>query len=93
MQTIRYILVPQIFRKMLPPLMGQYITCYKFSTLASVVAVPELLHAGSNLIAVTYRPLEIYTAIAVVFLMTVAPMNYLVTRLENTSRFGGTETI
>ena len=92
-QTVRYVLVPQLSRKMLPPLMGQYITCYKFSTLASVVAVPELLHAGGNLIAVTYRPLEIYTAIAVVFLITVLPMNYLVTHLENTSRFGGTETI
>ena len=93
MQAVTHILVPQISRQMLPPLMGQYITCYKFSTLASVVAVPELLHAGSNLIAVTYRPLEIYTAIAAVFLVTVVPLNYLVTWLENTTRFGGTERI
>ena len=92
-QTIRHILVPQVFRKMLPPLMGQYITCYKFSTLASVVAVPELLHSGSNLIAVTYRPLEIYTAIAVIFVITVLPMNYAASRFERTARFGGTEKI
>ncbi len=92
-QAIWHILIPQAFRKMLPPLMGQYITCYKFSTLASVVTVPELLHAGSNLIAVTYRPLEIYTAIAVIFFVTVVPLNYAVTWLEKTSRFGGTEEI
>lgn len=92
-QAIWHILMPQAFRKMLPPLMGQYITCYKFSTLASVVTVGELLHAGSNLIAVTYRPLEVYTAIAAIFFVTVVPLNYAVTWLEKTSRFGGTEEI
>jgi polar amino acid transport system permease protein len=92
-QTIWHILIPQAFRKMLPPMMGQYITCYKFSTLASVVAVPELLHSGSNLIAITYRPLEIYTAIAVIFVITVLPMNYAASRFERTARFGGTEKI
>jgi polar amino acid transport system permease protein len=90
-QTVRSIVAPQAIRRMLPPLMGQYVTCYKLSTLASVVAVPELLHTGSSIIAVTYRPLEVYTAIAVIFAVTVVPLNMLARSFQDTSRFGGIE--
>ncbi|MCC3511883.1 MAG: ABC transporter permease subunit, partial [Microcoleus sp. PH2017_17_BER_D_A] len=57
LETIRYILIPQVFRKSWLPLMGQYITTYKFSTLASVIAVPEILHTANSIIAQTYRPI------------------------------------
>ena len=90
-EAMRFILLPQAFRRMLPPLMGQYITCYKFSTLASIVAVGELLHTGSTIIAQTYRPLEVYTAIAAIFLVTVIPLNHLAAKLERFSHFGGVQ--
>ncbi len=89
LQTIRYIVLPQALSRMWPALVGQYITCYKMSTLASVVAVPELLHTAGTIIAQTYRPLEIYTAIAAIFLVTLAPINYLSKKLEQTARLGG----
>jgi polar amino acid transport system permease protein len=89
-QTLMHILLPQALRRMWPPLVGQYITCYKMSTLASVIAVQELLHTGSNIIAQTYRPMETYTAIAAIFLLTLWPMNYLARRVEQTARLGGT---
>ena len=75
---------------MWPPLMGQYITCYKMSTLASVVAVQELLHTGGIIIAQTYRPLKVYTAIAFIFVVTVLPMNYFARKIEQPLRLGGT---
>ena len=90
LQAIRYILLPQSLSRMWPPLVGQYITCYKMSTLASIVAVQELLHTGNTIIAQSYRPLEVYTAIAVIFLVTLLPMNYLAQRVEHTERLGGT---
>ena len=89
-QTLRYILLPQSLGRMWPPLMGQYITCYKMSTLASIVAVQELLHTGSTIISQTYRPLEIYTAIAAIFVATLWPLNWLARRIEQTERVGGT---
>ena len=89
-QSLRYIVLPQALKRMWPPLMGQYITCYKMSTLASVVAVQELLHAGSTIIAQTYRPIEIYTAIAIIFLVTVIPMNHFTRRLHDAETFHGT---
>jgi len=88
-KTLRYIVMPQAVKKMWPPLMGQYITCYKMSTLASVVAVNELLHVGGIIIAQTYRPIEIYTAIAIIFVATVVPVNILTRRLYDPKSYRG----
>ncbi|TAG68750.1 MAG: amino acid ABC transporter permease [Oscillatoriales cyanobacterium] len=86
LETIRYILIPQVFRKSWLPLMGQYITTYKFSTLASVIAVPEILHTANSIIAQTYRPIEMFIA-------TVVPLNLLLRRVQQVKELGGTETI
>jgi len=92
-QAIRYILIPQVIRKSWLPLMGQYITTYKFSTLASVIAVPEILHTANSIIAQTYRPLEIYSAVAVMFVVTVIPLNLLLRRIQRVEQSGGIERI
>jgi His/Glu/Gln/Arg/opine family amino acid ABC transporter permease subunit len=72
-RAMRRIILPQVSRQMLPPLVGLYITMLKLSSLASVLAVQELLHAGSNIISATYRPLEVYTAIALIYVLMVLP--------------------
>jgi polar amino acid transport system permease protein len=87
--TIRFIVYPQAWRRAWPAILAQYITAYKFSTLASVVAVDELLHAGSDVIAQTYRPLEVYSAIAAAFLVTVVPLNIILRRLEDRMSWAG----
>lgn len=88
-QSLRFIIFPQAMRKMWPPLMGQYITCYKMSTLASVVAVNELLHTSNIIISETYQPLEIYTAIAVIFILTVIPVNILFRKFYDSDSYIG----
>ncbi|KYC39787.1 amino acid ABC transporter permease [Scytonema hofmannii PCC 7110] len=93
LEAIRYILIPQVIRKSWPPLMGQYITTYKFSTLASVIAVPEILHTANSIIAQTYRPLEIYSAVAIMFMITIIPLNILLRRVQRVKRLGGIEKI
>lgn len=92
-EVVRYILIPQVFRKSWFPLMGQYITTYKFSTLSSIIAVPEILHTANSIIAQTYRPIEIYSAVAVIFLVTVMPLNIFLRRVERVKQFGGIERI
>lgn len=93
LQTIRYILIPQVFQKSWFPLMGQYITTYKFSTLASVIAVPEILHTANSIIAQTYRPIEIYSMVAVMFIVTVVPLNLVLRRIQRVRELGGIEKI
>lgn len=63
-----HILLPQLLRIILSPLLTQYITVLKLSSLASVIAVYEILHRGQELIMKTFRPLEIYTVVAFLYM-------------------------
>ncbi len=81
-QVMRTIILPQAFRNILPNLMGLYITQLKNSSLASVIAVNELLHVSNTIISNTYRPLEVYTAVAVGYLVMILPFTLLANKLE-----------
>ena len=85
-QTMWRIVLPQAIRMVIPPLFTQYITCIKLSSLASVIAVNELLHLSGLLIMKTFRPLEIYTAVAVAYMAIILPLNLLVRSIENKGR-------
>ena len=74
MQTMVHIVIPQAVRNMIPNLLGLYITEIKNSSLASVIAVNELLHRANIVISDTYRPLEIYTAVAIIYLTIILPL-------------------
>lgn len=81
-QTYRYVVLPIALRSMVPPLVGQYINSAKLSVLASMIAVPELLHRTTDLISQTYRPLEFYTVLALLFLLILLPPTIWARRLE-----------
>lgn len=81
-QVMFKIVLPQTFRNILPGLMGMYIATLKDSSLASVIAVNELLHRSNILISNTFRPIEIYTSIAVMYLAIILPVTFLSRRLE-----------
>lgn len=81
-QAMRRIILPQAVRRMVPPFINEFATLMKLTTLGSVLAVNELLHEAENLINNTYRPLEIYTAVAVVFGVLIYPFILLSQRLE-----------
>jgi polar amino acid transport system ATP-binding protein len=68
---------------MLPPLFGQYINQIKLSVLASIIAVPELLHTINTISSETFRPLELYTALAIIFLGILIPCTWLQSHLES----------
>lgn len=82
LQIMRLVVLPQAVRIMVPPLMGQIITCWKLSALASVIGVYEVLHSAQNLISTTFRPLEVYTAVAVLYAATILPVSMLSRRYE-----------
>lgn len=82
LQSMRRIILPQAVRRMIPPFINEFASLIKLTTLGSVIAVNELLHESENLIANTYRPLEVYTALAIVFAVLVYPFIYASQRLE-----------
>src|SRR4051812_9978804 len=81
-QMMRRIVMPQAVRRMIPPFINELANLMKLTTLGSVLAVNELLHEADNLISLTYRPLEIYTALAVSFAVIIYPFIWLSQRLE-----------
>ena len=81
-QAMWRIILPQAVRRMVPPFMNETANLVKLTTLGSVLAVYELLHASNNLITATYRPLEVYTTVAVGFAVIIYPIIYFSRRLE-----------
>ena len=64
----RRILVPQMFRLILPPLTNEVITILKNSSLVSVIAVTELMRVSQQIAARTFDPLETYLAAGAIYL-------------------------
>ena len=81
-QVIRRIIIPETIRRSIPGLTAMYITMFKFSTLASVISVWELLHSADSVIINTYKPLEIYTVVGAIYLVVIMPATYVARWLE-----------
>jgi polar amino acid transport system permease protein len=81
-QRMRLVILPQAIRRMVPPLVGQSIIQMKNTTLLSAITVPDLLYQGSYISSFTYKPMEVYTAIAGIFLIILVPLTALARRLE-----------
>lgn len=82
-QVMRRIVLPQAIKSMIPPLMNQSIIQFKNTSLVSVLAVPDLLYQGQVAAMDTYRPLEVYTVIALIYFIVLVPLTAIVKRSEN----------
>jgi len=63
------IIVPQAVIRMIPPLGNEFIALIKNSSLVSLLTITDLMHEGQKIISVSYRSLEVYLAIALVYFM------------------------
>ncbi len=68
-QILWHIQVPQVVRMTLPSLMSESIDIIKGSAVISVIAIADLMRVGKQLVAVSYRPLEVYLSIACAYLV------------------------
>jgi len=82
---LRRIILPQAIRKMLPSLVNQSVINLKNTSLVSVLAIPDLLYQGKLIALETYRPLEVYTVVALFYFALLFPLTMLVRRLESRS--------
>jgi polar amino acid transport system permease protein len=73
-QTFFRIVLPQAVRMTLPPLAANFVQLIKYSSLGSVISVGEITRRGMELSASTFRPLEIFTFIAVVYFLICWPL-------------------
>jgi polar amino acid transport system permease protein len=73
-QSFRRIVLPQAVRMTLPPLASNFVQLIKFSSLGAVISVSEITRRGMELSSSTFRPLEIFTFIAVVYFFICWPL-------------------
>ena len=88
-QTMRYVILPQAIRRILPPLANQFIYIVKMSAFASVIGMQELTRRANELVVTEYRPLEIYTLLIFEYLVLVLIISAGVRWLER--RMGADE--
>lgn len=81
-QTMRKIVIPQAFRRTIPQLGNEFIAMLKDSSLVSVIGYEELTRKGQLVIAATYRSFEIWTAVAIIYLIMTLTISRLVAYLE-----------
>ncbi|WP_218596691.1 ABC transporter permease subunit [Chroogloeocystis siderophila] len=67
-QTMRYIIFPQAFRRMLPALGNEFISLLKDTSLVAVIGFEELFRQGQLIVAENYRSFEIYATVAIIYL-------------------------
>jgi len=89
MQTMQYVILPQAVRRILPPLVNQFIYIVKMSAFASVIGMQELTRRANELVVTEYRPLEIYSLLIVEYLILVLIISAGVRWLER--RMGSDE--
>lgn len=82
------IILPQALHVAFPSVLSQYISCIKLSSLCASIAVNELVYAARTAIAVTFRPLEFYTAVAVLYVLMIVPLTYVARCVEARLKFG-----
>jgi polar amino acid transport system permease protein len=68
-QSMRYVVLPQAFRTILPAIGNEFVTLLKDSSLVSVVAVPDLTRRGREFMSMTFIPLETWAMIALLYLI------------------------
>lgn len=82
MQTMRYIILPQAFKRIIPPLGNEFIAMLKDSSLVSVIGFEELTRRGQLIIASTYASFEIWASVAVIYLAMTLTISRLIAFME-----------
>ena len=81
-QSMRYIILPQALRRILPPLAGQFISLIKDSSLLGIIAIRELTKAAREAVSASLQPFEVYLMVAVLYLFLTFTLSMFVQRLE-----------
>ncbi|MGD8122418.1 amino acid ABC transporter permease [Vibrio sp. TRT 2004] len=81
-QKMRFVILPQAFRQILPPLGNQFVYILKMSSLVSVIGLSDLTRRANELVVNEYLPLEIYTFLVIEYLVLILIVSQAVRWLE-----------
>jgi len=78
-QSMRYIILPQAIKRVIPPLGNEFIAMLKDSSLVMVIGIEELLYSGKIVVGRTFQPIPIYVTVALMYLA----MTMFISKLVN----------
>jgi polar amino acid transport system permease protein len=81
-QSMRYIILPQALRRILPPLAGQFISLIKDSSLLGIIAIRELTKAAREAVSASLQPFEVYFLLMALYLVLTFSLSMVVQRME-----------
>jgi polar amino acid transport system permease protein len=81
-QQMRYIILPQAFQRILPPLAGQFVSVIKDSSIVSVISIPELSFRANELMTGTLLTMEIWIVVTFMYLSLTLPCSVAIQKLE-----------
>lgn len=81
-QAMIYIILPQAFKRTLPPLAGQFINLIKDSSLVSVISITDLTKAGREIVSGNFAAFEIWFIVALLYLLLTGTLSWAIQRLE-----------
>jgi polar amino acid transport system permease protein len=70
-QVMRYITLPQAIRTVLPPIGNEFTIVFKSTTILGIIGVDELVRKAQSAVTLSFRPFELYSAVAVIFIIMV----------------------
>jgi len=85
-KVLLYIIGPLAFRRLIPPLGNQFIVSLKDTSLFIVIGVGELTRTGQEIMAANFRAVEIWTAVAVIYLVLTGTMTVALRTIEKRMR-------
>lgn len=87
--AMREVILPQALVRMIPPLGNEFIALIKNSALVSLLTIQDLMHEGQKIISVSYRSLEVYLVIALVYFVLTGITTLALRHFERRLRIGG----
>ena len=88
-KAMRHIILPQAFRRILPPLAGQFISLIKDSSLLGIIAIRELTKATREIVTTSLQPFELWFLCAILYLVLTFALSMFVQYLERRTAIGG----
>jgi polar amino acid transport system permease protein len=78
LQALRRIILPQAVLRMVPPMAAMWVALFKDTSILAAIGVAEMMTQARVLASETYRPMEIYTLVAVVYFLLTYPQSLAV---------------
>jgi polar amino acid transport system permease protein len=81
-QQMRWVIMPQAIKRVLPPLTNEFINTIKYSAIVSVISIQELTFQGIQIMSSTYQTIEVWLTITAIYLVMCLSLSLLVRKLE-----------